>query len=80
VEEPQMNFYINYFKENEKNEDENEPIGLILYSRKDEVFAKYVLGGLTNKVFASKYKLNLPSEKELSLKLKSTSRMLKDKK
>jgi predicted nuclease of restriction endonuclease-like (RecB) superfamily len=76
----QMNFYLNYFKENEKSEDENPPIGLILCAKKDEIFAKYVLGGLSNKVFASKYKLALPSEKELSLKLKSTPRLLEEKK
>lgn len=67
----QMNFYLNYFKENEKGEDENDPIGLILCAEKDDIFAKYVLGGLNNKVFASKYKLALPSERELRLKLKS---------
>jgi len=67
----QMNFYINYFKENEKMDDENEPIGLILCADKDEIFARYVLGGLNNKVFASKYKLTLPSEKDLMIKLKS---------
>ena len=69
----QMNFYLNYFKENEKTEEENDPIGLILCARKDDIFAKYVLGGLNNKVFASKYKLALPSEKELRAKLKSLS-------
>jgi len=67
----QMNFYLNYFRENEKTEDENDPIGLILCARKDDIFAKYVLGGLSNKVFASKYKLALPSERELKAKLKS---------
>lgn len=67
----QMNFYLNYFKENEKREDENDPVGLILCAKKDNIFAKYVLGGLNNKVFVSKYKLALPSEKELKLKLKS---------
>jgi len=67
----QMNFYLNYFKDNEKREDENNPIGLILCAKKDDIFAKYVLGGLSNKVFASKYKLALPSEKELRAKLKS---------
>lgn len=67
----QMNLYLNYFKENEKAEDENDPIGLILCAKKDDIFAKYVLGGLSNKVFASKYKLALPSEKELREKLKS---------
>lgn len=67
----QMNFYLNYLKENEKTEDENDPIGLILCAKKDDIFAKYILGGLSNKVFASKYKLALPSERELRLKLKS---------
>jgi predicted nuclease of restriction endonuclease-like (RecB) superfamily len=67
----QMNFYLNYFKGNEMTEGENEPIGLILCARKDEVFAKYVLGNLNNKIFASKYKLALPSEKELVRKIKS---------
>ena len=76
----QMNFYLNYFRENEKQEDENDPIGLILCAKKDDIFAKYVLGGLNNKVFASKYKLTLPSEKELRLKLKSIPKILEDKK
>ena len=67
----QMNFYLNYFKDNEMTEGENEPIGLILCARKDEVFAKYVLGNLNNKIFASKYKLALPTEKELVRKIKS---------
>jgi len=67
----QMNFYLNYFKDNEKAEHENDPIGLILCAKKDDIFAKYVLGGLSNKVFASKYKLALPSEKELRAELKS---------
>jgi predicted nuclease of restriction endonuclease-like (RecB) superfamily len=61
----QMNFYLNYFRENETTEGENPPIGIILCSKKDEVSAKYILGNLNNKVFASKYKLALPTEKEL---------------
>lgn len=65
----QMNFYLNYYRENEKQADENDPIGLILCAGKDDLFARYVLGGLTNKVFASKYKLALPSENELRKKL-----------
>ena len=69
----QMNFYLNYFKENEKREDENDPIGLILCAKRDDIFAKYVLGGLNNKIFASKYKLALPSEREIKQKLKSIS-------
>jgi len=74
----QMNFYLNYFKENEKSEGENDPIGLILCAKKDDVFAKYILGGLSNKIFTSKYKLALPSEQELRLKLKSIPLALSD--
>lgn len=44
---------------------------LLEMGRKDEIFAKYVLGNLNNKIFASKYKLALPSEKELVRKIKS---------
>ncbi len=66
----QMNFYLNYFRENETAEGENPPIGIILCSRKNEVYAKYVLGNLNNKIFASKYKLALPSENELKEQIK----------
>jgi predicted nuclease of restriction endonuclease-like (RecB) superfamily len=66
----QMNFYLNYFRENETTEDENPPIGIILCSKKSEIYAKYVLGNLNNKIFASKYKLALPTEKELHRKLR----------
>ncbi len=61
----QMNFYLNYFRKNEMTPGENPPIGLILCSKKNEIFSKYVLGNVNNKIFASKYKLSLPSDKEL---------------
>jgi len=70
----QMNFYLNYFREKETASDENPPIGIILCSKKNEVFAKYVLGNLKNKIFASKYKLTLPTEKEIDRQLKLTGK------
>lgn len=66
----QMNFYLNYFRENETAEGENPPIGIILCSKKNEIYAKYVLGNLNNKIFASKYKLALPTEKEIDRRLR----------
>jgi predicted nuclease of restriction endonuclease-like (RecB) superfamily len=66
----QMNFYLNFFRENETVEGENPPIGLILCSKKNEVYSKYVLGNINNKIFASKYKLTLPTEKELDRTLR----------
>ena len=61
----QMNFYLNYFRKHEVAHGENPPVGIILCSKKDAIFAEYILGNLNNKIFASKYKLTLPSEKEL---------------
>ena len=66
----QMNFYLNYFRENETAEGENPPVGIILCSKKNSVYAKYVLGNLNNKIFASKYRLSLPTEKELDRTLR----------
>ncbi len=66
----QMNFYLNYVKnELNKNED-NEPIGIILCTEKDKVQAEYAITGVSNKMFVSKYKLYLPTKEELEKEVK----------
>ena len=68
----QMNFYLNYIKDKEMLKDENPPVGIILCteSNRSRVFVEYALGGLSNKVFVSKYKLYLPTKKELEMEVK----------
>ncbi len=61
----QMNVYLNYYKENEMMEYDNPPVGIILYSQKDNALVHYATGGLSQEVFVSKYKLQLPTENEL---------------
>ena len=61
----QMNLYINYLKDKEKLPEENDPVGLILCTDKKRTVVEYALGGMNNKVFASKYKLKLPDPKVL---------------
>ena len=61
----QMNLYLNYFKKEEMQEEDNEPIGIILGAEKDHVLVEYALGGISNKLFASKYRLSLPDKKRL---------------
>lgn len=61
----QMNVYLNYYNENEKQENDNPPIGLILCAGKNENLVKYATANLTQQVFVSKYLMNLPNEKEL---------------
>ncbi|OGU96049.1 MAG: cytoplasmic protein [Ignavibacteria bacterium RIFOXYC2_FULL_35_21] len=61
----QMNVYLNYYKDNEMAEDDNEPIGIILCAGENEQLVKYATGGLSKKLFVSKYLINLPKEEEL---------------
>ncbi len=66
----QMNMYLNYFKEEENVEDDNDPIGIILVASKDEIMIKYATGGLSNKVFVSKYQTYLPNKNILEEKMR----------
>lgn len=66
----QMNMYLNYFKEEENTEGDNEPIGIIIAADKHEFLVKYATGGLSNKIFVSKYQLYLPDQKVLEEKIK----------
>jgi predicted nuclease of restriction endonuclease-like (RecB) superfamily len=66
----QMNLYLNYFKEEENTEGDNEPIGIIIAADKHEYTVKYATGGLANKIFVSKYQLYLPNQKLLEDKVK----------
>ncbi len=67
----QMNLYLNYFKTEENVEDDNEPIGIILSTDKDEVLVEFATGGISNKIFVSKYQLYLPDKKQLQKKVKT---------
>ena len=75
----QMNFYLNYIKDNEILKNENPPVGIILCteSNRSKVFIEYALGGLSNKVFVSKYKLYLPTKKELEEEIRRETIRLK---
>jgi predicted nuclease of restriction endonuclease-like (RecB) superfamily len=67
----QMNLYLNYFKTEESVDGDNEPIGIILSADKDEVLVEYATGGISNKIFVSKYQLYLPDKKLLQKQVKA---------
>jgi predicted nuclease of restriction endonuclease-like (RecB) superfamily len=66
----QMNLYLNYFRKEENVQDDNEPIGIVLGARKDEVMVEYATEHITNKLFVSKYQLYLPNKELLASELK----------
>lgn len=61
----QMDSYIRMFDALRKKEDDNPTIGIILCSEKNEAIAKYSVLNDGKQIFASKYKLFLPTEEEL---------------
>ena len=61
----QMNLYLNYFKSHVNQQGDNAPIGIILSKNNTSIEVKYALGGLSNRIFASKYMVDLPSVEEL---------------
>lgn len=76
IDAGQMNFYLNYFKDNEMLEGDNPPVGIVLCSYKDAAVAKYATASIDNQLFVSKYMLELPSEEELQEFLKSEQEIL----
>ncbi len=66
----QINFYLNYVKKELNKEGDNEPIGIILCTEKDKVQVEYSITGMSNKMFVSKYKLYLPTKKELEKEIR----------
>lgn len=65
----QMDFYIRYFEKEIKHAEDSPTIGLILCAEKNEAMARYTLLENSKNIFASKYKLYLPTEKELKEEL-----------
>ena len=60
-----MDGYIRMFDDLMRQPDDNPTIGLILCSEKNEAIAKYSTLADGKQMFASRYQLELPSEKEL---------------
>lgn len=61
----QMNFYLNYYREEMNTEGDTEPIGIVLGAYKDKVVMQYALQNITNQVFVSRYQLYLPERAQL---------------
>jgi len=72
----QMNLYVNYLKDREKLPEENDPVGLILCADKKKTVVEYALGGMSNRIFTSKYKLQLPDPEVLKAEIEHEKQRL----
>jgi hypothetical protein len=72
----QMNFYLNYLRENVSLEDENPPVGIVLCADKHAEEVHYATGGLDRQVFVSRYLTRLPTEEQLRVWLAEERELL----
>ena len=71
-----IDLYVHYYERELMNEGDNPPIGIVLCADKSESVVKYTLSENETQIFASKYKLYLPSEEELLRELNQEYRAL----
>jgi len=62
----QLNSYVSYYKNEIKHTSDNDPIGILLCTEKGKKMVEYALAGMEEKLFVSKYLLELPSKEILS--------------
>ncbi len=61
----QMNFYLNYWKDQVMIEGDNPPVGLLLCTDKENTKVEYATAGLDQQLFVSRYKVVLPKAEDL---------------
>ena len=74
----QMDSYIRMFDALYKNVDDNPTIGIILCSQKNEAIVKYSVLNDAKQIFASRYRLELPTAEELQHELESERKRIEE--
>ena len=74
----QMQMYVNYYTREMVNEGDNPPIGIVLCADKSDQVVKYTLPEENKQIFASKYKLCLPTDEEFKEELRLENYIKKD--
>lgn len=72
----QMDSYVRIYDQQQRREDDNPTIGLILCSQKSEAVVKYSVLTDSEQLFAAKYLPFLPSEEELKRELEQERRSI----
>ncbi|MBR0384332.1 MAG: DUF1016 family protein, partial [Eubacteriaceae bacterium] len=67
----QMDMYVRMYDELKKQKDDNPTLGIVLCSETDEDIARYSVLRGNEQLFASKYKLYLPTEEELRAEIET---------
>ena len=74
----QMDSYIRMFDALYRNPDDNPTIGIILCSQKNEAIVRYSVLSEAKQVFASRYRLTLPTTEELQREIEAERRRIEE--
>jgi predicted nuclease of restriction endonuclease-like (RecB) superfamily len=66
----QINAYLNYYKKEVMQKNDNPPIGILLCTDKGNTMVKYATAGLDENIFVQKYMIALPSKDEIEAYIK----------
>jgi predicted nuclease of restriction endonuclease-like (RecB) superfamily len=72
----QMDMYVRMYDEQRRGPEDNPTVGIILCARKDASVVRYSVLHGNDQLFASKYKLVLPTEEEFRAELEREQRLL----
>ena len=72
----QMQMYVNYYTRELMNEGDNKPLGIVLCADKSDSVVKYTLADDNSQIFASTYKLYIPTEEEFKRELEKEQEIL----
>ncbi len=73
----QMDMYVRMFEDRVRTEGDGPTIGIILCTEKDETVVRYSVLNDSRQLFASRYKLYLPSEQELAAEIEREKEILR---
>ena len=74
----QLQLYVNFYDHERRTEGDNPTLGLILCADKNDAVVRYTLGpDQEKKIFASRYKLHLPTEAELKAEIRRELEVLR---
>ena len=73
----QLNTYLNYYKAEVQQPDDNPPVGILLVTDKNKALVEYATAGIDNQLFVSKYLLALPGKEVLEAFIQNELQQLK---
>jgi predicted nuclease of restriction endonuclease-like (RecB) superfamily len=72
----QLNTHVAYYKKHEMTPGDQPPVGILLCTRKNEALVEFALGDLPNKLFVSRYAVEMPKKQEMEAFLKQVGKEL----